>query len=285
MVDRPVWLTSDRSRAQTDARAWSSRSDGREVVVLIEPDRDEAENVAEHLARRGVRTLAFDSPWRALAHLGAEPAAIVIVSARLGSGCMSEIVQAIKDERPLPVLIAYDPTDLGSIGPAVIAGGQPRIALPYRVEDVMGAIADVLPALPPPVSVDFGRLSIVPEWQDAHLDGRGLDVSPLEFKVLTELIHRRGRAVSREVLLASAWETLPADPKGSLGAALRRLRCKMAALGVPDAIETVRGVGYRLNGEALDVQGVGEPVAPDVPSSAIRTLTRAAMSSTMRRTS
>lgn len=281
---------SERFRAISDARAWASQTDGREVVVLIEPDATVADHVAGLLARRGVRTLAFASPWRALAHIGREPAAVIVASARLGPTPLREVVQAVKDETALPVLIAFDPANTDAIGPAVIAGGRPLITLPYDTDEMVHALADALPALPAPTCVRFGRLSIVPEWQDAHLDGTGLDLSPIEFRILAELVRRGGRAASREAILAAAWTQTPADPKASVGNALKRLRQKLEAIGVPGAVETVRGVGYRLNAHALaegaiEVSLSDGPQPAATPISSMSRSTRTEMSSTIRRTS
>ncbi|WP_375001460.1 winged helix-turn-helix domain-containing protein [Aeromicrobium sp. CTD01-1L150] len=242
---------SERMRAITDARTWAARSQGRERVVIIEPDQDDVETVAAALVRRGVPAVGFTSPWRALACLGREEPAVVLVSCRLGARALREIVEAVRDEMNLPVLIAYRPDDTDAIGPAVLAGGRPLVALPYDIGHMVEVVSEALPGLPPPACLEFGRLSVVPEWQDAHVDGIGLDLSPLEFCILVELVRRGGRAASRETLVSVAWPDRPADPKGLLTAAVKRIRHKFDALDVSEAVETVRGVGYRLNAVAL----------------------------------
>lgn len=277
---------SERFRAASDARTWATQSNGRETVVLIEPDAGEADRIGGALVRRGVRFLSFTNPWRALAHIGGEAAAVVVVSARLGAVPLREIVEAIKDETPLPVLIAYRPTDTETIGPAVLAGGRPLVGLPYEPHELMRVVGDALPSLPSPACVEFGRLSVIPEWNDAHLDGTGLDLSPLEFRVLAELVRRGGRAASRDALVTAAWSDAPTDPKGLLTAAIKRLRHKFEALGVCDAVETVRGVGYRLNARTLHESELSSgPQRAATPISTMRRSTRVEMSSTILRTS
>jgi len=269
-----------------DARLWAGSSNGREALILIEPDTAEAERIGEALVHRGLRFATFASPWRALAHLGAEPAAVVVASASLGAEPLRQLVEAIRGETALPVLIAYRPEDMDDIGPAVIAGGRPAVGLPYDAHELIRTLSAELPKLPPPARVEFGRLSLVPEWRDAHLDGKGLGLSRIEFRVLDELVRRGGRCASRVDLLSAGWPEGATDPKSLLSAAVKRLRIKFAAVGVVDAVETVRGVGYRLNAPALSATQLSDgPQSAAVPISSMSRSTRPEMSSTMRRTS
>ncbi|TSD65701.1 winged helix-turn-helix domain-containing protein [Aeromicrobium piscarium] len=277
---------TERISVRSDVRTWRARSDASEVLILVEPDIAEADRIGRELTQRGVRFLNFVSPWRALAHLGSESSAVVVVSSGLGQGPLEVIVEAVRAETSLPVLIAYRPDETDVIGPAVAAGGRPLIIHPYEASDMIRIVCEVLPAPAPPACVEFGRLSLVPEWQDAQLDEKGIDLSPLEFHVLSELVRRAGRAASKEALIAAAWSGTSPDPNALLAAAIKRIRHKFMARGVCEAIETVRGVGYRLSAAALGgapQMGVSHGVA--TPISPMSRSTRAEMSSTIRRTS
>ena len=80
-----------------------------------------------------------------------------------------------------------------------------------------------------------------------HVDGRAIDLTRLEFELLSRLARERGIAVSRKSLLRDVWGH--EDPGGGnlIEAAVRSLRRKLGE----DAglIETVRGVGYRLRSD------------------------------------
>lgn len=273
--------SAERLRERSDAREWAAASMGRERVILVDPDASEADRIRTALERRGVSALTFTNPWRALAHLGSEPAAVVVVSTRLGTESLGVIVGAIRDETTHPVLIAYYPEELDAIGPAVVAGGRPMVSLPYDAHELVRVLSEVIPMLPPPACVEFGRLSVVAEWKDAHVDGVGLALSPLEFRVLAELVRRDGRAASRDALIAASWDEEPSEPYNLLTAAVKRLRSKFEMIGIPDAVETIRGVGYRLNARAL----APRDQAGKTPISAMSPSTRIEISSTIRRTS
>ncbi|WP_295614752.1 response regulator transcription factor [Chamaesiphon sp. GL140_3_metabinner_50] len=70
-----------------------------------------------------------------------------------------------------------------------------------------------------------------------------IDLSPQEFSLLIVLAQASGRSVHRSELLKRAWD-IDIDNPRTVDSHVLALRKK---LGDPDPIETVRGVGYRLN--------------------------------------
>src|SRR5204862_6760410 len=71
-----------------------------------------------------------------------------------------------------------------------------------------------------------------------------VEVTATELKLLTTLIERRGRVQSRDTLLNDVWGYESVIDTRTVDTHIRRLREKLGKAG--DAIETVRGFGYRL---------------------------------------
>jgi DNA-binding response OmpR family regulator len=74
-------------------------------------------------------------------------------------------------------------------------------------------------------------------------------VTPTELRLIVALIEARGKPVTRETLQTAGWQSDAFLDDNTLTVTMARLRRKLAALGLASAIETIRGVGYRL---ALD---------------------------------
>jgi DNA-binding response OmpR family regulator len=72
-----------------------------------------------------------------------------------------------------------------------------------------------------------------------------VDLSPREFSLLESLLRHPGQALSRDQLLDQAWPFGVAVTPNAVDAYVHYLRTKLGAEG--ERIETVRGVGYRLN--------------------------------------
>jgi len=82
--------------------------------------------------------------------------------------------------------------------------------------------------------------------RETFREGRRINLQPREQKLLEELALRPGETVSRQSLLQSVWN-LSFDPRTKLiETHVSRLRDKLNSGFAGDAIETVRGCGYRL---------------------------------------
>jgi two-component system, OmpR family, phosphate regulon response regulator PhoB len=87
-----------------------------------------------------------------------------------------------------------------------------------------------------PVAVDLNALSVT-------VDGRVLDLTPTEYRLLVTLIERRGRVQSRQQLLETAWDIHARIETRTVDMHVQRLRSKLGEHG--HLIETARGFGYR----------------------------------------
>ena len=78
--------------------------------------------------------------------------------------------------------------------------------------------------------------------------GREVELTRIEYRLLEVLLERRGRVQTRRQLLQSAWDTNARIETRTVDMHIARLRSKLGEPG--SLIETVRGVGYRLQGMA-----------------------------------
>jgi len=87
------------------------------------------------------------------------------------------------------------------------------------------------------IALDRSRLQV-------SIDGKSVDFTATELKLLTLLMERRGRVQSREVLLNEVWGYESMIDTRTVDTHVRRLREKLGPTA--DCIETVRGFGYRI---------------------------------------
>ena len=87
------------------------------------------------------------------------------------------------------------------------------------------------------------------------MDGRRVDLTKLEFEVMSYLQQRQGLVVERAALLRDVWGYEYAGGSNVIEANVRSLRRKLGSRA--SSIETVRGLGYRFNasgGSEADAQ-------------------------------
>jgi DNA-binding response OmpR family regulator len=71
-------------------------------------------------------------------------------------------------------------------------------------------------------------------------------LTPTEFRMLAAITSRPGEVVRRRVVVAAAWPDGAAVSENTVDSYVRRIRTKLAEVGSPLHLETVRGVGFAL---------------------------------------
>ena len=91
--------------------------------------------------------------------------------------------------------------------------------------------------------IRIGHLLIDIPRHSVHVQNRPIELTATEFKLLTMLAQRRGRVLTRELLLRDVWEYDTTIDSRTVDTHMRRLREKLGAAA--KYLDTVRGVGYR----------------------------------------
>lgn len=95
-------------------------------------------------------------------------------------------------------------------------------------------------------SVQLEGLKLDKDRLYLSLGERKVELSLTEVKILEELMRRREEVVSRDRLLEKIWDDQIFVDDNTLNVYVTRVRKKLAALGIEEALQTVRGQGYRL---------------------------------------
>ena len=78
----------------------------------------------------------------------------------------------------------------------------------------------------------------------ASYAGQSAELTKNELKILGCLIKNQGQIVSRDVLMEHLWKSDLFVDDNTLSVNVTRLRKKLEEIGLKDAIETRRGLGY-----------------------------------------
>ncbi|KAB8189737.1 response regulator [Nonomuraea phyllanthi] len=93
-----------------------------------------------------------------------------------------------------------------------------------------------------------GDLSLDPARRRVERGGSAIELTPREFALLEYLIRRRDEVVSKSEILEHVWDTFDTDPN-VVEVYVGYLRRKIDAPFGRNALQTVRGAGYRLAGD------------------------------------
>ena len=80
------------------------------------------------------------------------------------------------------------------------------------------------------------------------MDGKNVDLTPAEFKILEFLASRKGQVFSRDRILDYMWGEEKVVVERTIDVHIKHLREKLGKAG--ELIKNVRGIGYKLDEEA-----------------------------------
>jgi two-component system, OmpR family, alkaline phosphatase synthesis response regulator PhoP len=93
----------------------------------------------------------------------------------------------------------------------------------------------------------IGRLQINPEQREVIVEGRSLDLTPLEFEMLLFMCKNQGKVLSRQRLLKGIWDHHYYGESRVVDVHISHLRDKIEKNARrPEYIVTIRNVGYKL---------------------------------------
>ena len=128
-------------------------------------------------------------------------------------------------------------------------GADDYVTKPFSTRELVLRIRAVLRRGEPTAEADgslrIGALRIDASAHRVWVDEAEVQLTATEFRLLTQLARRSGRVQTRGQLLQEVWDMPPDLGTRTVDTHMKRLREKLGA--ARDRIETVRGVGYRLN--------------------------------------
>jgi two-component system phosphate regulon response regulator PhoB len=136
-------------------------------------------------------------------------------------------------------------------------GADDYVVKPFSVRELLLRIQAVLrrgasqhPV--PDMRVVFGCLEIDRAAHRVWVSGTEIELTALEFKLLTTLYDRRNRVQTRAMLLDDVWGIQADITTRTVDTHVKRLREKLE--GARGYVETVRGVGYRFVGSPEEAE-------------------------------
>jgi two-component system OmpR family response regulator len=127
-------------------------------------------------------------------------------------------------------------------------GGDDYMTKPFGLEELAARVRTVLrrtrPVPAEPV-LSFGDLTLDQDTYEVRRDGRRIELSPTEFRLLRFFMLNPGRVLTRAQLLDHVWDYDFGGSSTIVSTYVTYLRRKLASDG-PDLIHTQRAVGYSL---------------------------------------
>ena len=148
----------------------------------------------------------------------------------------------------VPILFLSSASDNMNLVMAMNLGGDDFVAKPFDMDVLIAKLQALLRR-----TYDFAGTMPILEHQGAFLnvesstltyEGKAIDLTKNEHRILSLLMEHKGQIVSRERLMDALWESDCYVDDNTLTVNIGRLRKKLEASGLTDFIKTKFGVGY-----------------------------------------
>jgi two-component system phosphate regulon response regulator PhoB len=220
-------------------------------VLLVDDERDLLSLLDFNLRAAGFETVLATTGQEAREQLRRRVPDLVLLDLMLPDVSGTEVCRDIKADprtKHVPVIML---TAKGEEVDRVVGfevGADDYVTKPFSVRELVLRVRAVLRRAAggrgEPERDSVGPIRVDVEAHRAFVDGAEIQLTPLEFRLLTTFMARLGRVQSREQLLADVWEMSSELETRTVDTHVKRLREKLGS--GRDLLETVRGVGYRL---------------------------------------
>ncbi len=227
------------------------------TVLLVEDDRELRGTLRAGLEVEGYRVLAAASLADALAlwsHAAAsgQPPALVLLDLGLPDGDGAELLDRLRRDQAVPVLVLSARDGDGQKISLLDAGADDYLVKPFSLGELLARMRVALRrrgrALQPAIT-HYARAGLVVDLA-AHrvtLNAQAVHLTPTEFKLLARLVRSAGQVVMHRTLLAEVWGAEFTAHTHYLRLYMGQLRAKLEAEPAdPQVLLTEPGVGYRM---------------------------------------
>ncbi len=220
-------------------------------IMIVEDDSAIAGAIARHMESWGCTVHCAENFQKVLGEFVAFDPQLVLLDISLpfynGFHWCNEIRRLSK----VPIIFISSASDNMNIVMAMNMGGDDFIAKPFDLHVLAAKVQAVLRR-----TYDFSGQTSLLEHRGAILnmgdatltyEGKKVELTKNEYKILQTLLENKGKAVSRDALMTKLWETDCYVDENTLTVNVTRLRRKLDAVGLSGFIITKKGIGYMIS--------------------------------------
>ena len=222
-------------------------------ILIIDDEPNIRKTIEYNLAREGfeIYTAASLSDGKSILN---DTFSLLVLDLMLPDGSGLDLCRQIKSTQdlssiPIVILTAKDDEVDKVVGFEL--GADDYVTKPFSVRELILRIKAILKRgniqknETVEIERQFGDLVIDVDSHEVFVNKEQIILTALEFRLLKQLIDRRGRVQSRDQLLSDVWGYSAEVTTRTVDTHIKRLREKLGTMG--KYVQTIRGVGYKFS--------------------------------------
>ena len=220
-------------------------------ILIIEDEPDIRKTLEYNISREGYDVISASSLSDGREKLESASFSLLLLDLMLPDGSGLDLCRELKQDKSLssmPVIILTAKDDEVDKVVGFELGADDYVTKPFSVRELILRVKAVLKrgerkSDNMEVQRQFGELKIDIDSHEVFVNDEQVSLTALEFKLLRQLVDRRGRVQSRDQLLSDVWGYSSDVTTRTVDTHIKRLREKLGGMG--KYVQTIRGVGYK----------------------------------------
>jgi two-component system phosphate regulon response regulator PhoB len=220
-------------------------------ILIIEDEPDIRKTLEYNISREGYEVISASSLSEARQNLESSSFSLLLLDLMLPDGSGLDLFRELKQDKSkssMPVIILTAKDDEVDKVVGFELGADDYVTKPFSVRELILRVKAVLKrgvskSDNVEVQRQFGELKIDVDSHEVFVNDEQVSLTALEFKLLRQLVDRRGRVQSRDQLLSDVWGYSSDVTTRTVDTHIKRLREKLGGMG--KYVQTIRGVGYK----------------------------------------
>ena len=228
----------------------------KEKILVIDDEKDLLKLLEYNLRKEGYEVVLAETGEKGLELAGSEKPDLIVLDLMLPQIDGLEVCRLLKFDRGtrnIPVLMLTAKSSEVDQVVGLELGASDYLTKPFSVKVLLARLKNILKhkgtRREEKTALTLGALCLDRERFSLTIRGKSVGLTKKEFEILAVLMEEAGKAVPREALVETVWGAGSFVSAVSLNMHVKSLRDKLGKH--QDAIETVRGIGFRFSENLL----------------------------------
>lgn len=223
-------------------------------ILIVEDDSSINHMLQTLLNEEGYETRQAFSGTEALLRLSLEPFDLILLDLMLPGKTGESVFSEVRAVTPIPIIILTAKSEINDKVRLLKQGVDDYITKPFNNAELLARIEAVLRrsggGIYAPADEQIlrcGPLQLSLEEMTASMHGKPLGLTRSEFDILRLLMSKPGKVFTKNQIFESVWGYEYMGEENALNTHISNLRKKLARRSPDEWIETVWGLGFKLN--------------------------------------
>ena len=222
-----------------------------DLIMIVDDEAGVRDLLRDTLKIAGFETIEADNGMSALTVLRSNEPDLIIIDINMPLMDGFELVERLRATQDLvPVLMLTARGDQQDISRGLKLGADDYVIKPFGLEELILRVRAIIRRSKKSVEVErtltCGPITLDEELHKVTFERDEINLSPTEFRLLQMLMEKKGRVLSKALLLSEVWGITFESESTVVDTYISYLRKKLHRDGY-EGIKTIRGVGFQIN--------------------------------------